>query len=195
MKRITSLLGLLLVLTCGLAGQAAATASAPGAAGSVQALEQGILTGLNETRVAHGLKPVRSSNELRNAAAFHSRSMLELGFFAHESADGSPFSDRLKRYYSPRGYTSWSVGENLLFTTAEIDPAAAIQAWLDSPGHRRILLSPGWREVGVSAQRSDAAAGTFGGEPTWVITTDFGFRTGATGQARKPQARVTISPR
>ena len=121
--------------------------------------------------------------------------MLQVGFFAHESADGSPFSDRLKRYYSPRGYATWSVGENLLFSTADIDAAAAIRAWLDSPSHRHNLLSPGWREVGISAQRSDAAGGTFDGESTWVITTDFGVRTGAIGQARKPQGRVKISPR
>jgi uncharacterized protein YkwD len=46
-----------------------------------------------------------------------------------------------------------------------------------SHGHRRNILAPGWREVGLSALTVPAAPGVFGGRDVVIITTDFGFRT------------------
>ncbi len=67
--------------------------------------------------------------------------MVTGGFFAHESADGTPFSQRVRRYYGPQGYRIWSVGENLLWSSPGIGPARAVQLWLASPGHRENLLA------------------------------------------------------
>ena len=79
-------------------------------------------------------------------------------------------------------------GENILYNTSDIDADhQAIQAWLDSPPHRENMLNPDWREVGIGSVHASTAGGTFGGEPTWVITMDFGTRTGgATAVAKAP---------
>jgi uncharacterized protein YkwD len=98
--------------------------------------------------------------------------------FQHDSPNGTPFVQRLKRFYSPAGYATWTAGENLLYSTADVDADTAIQAWLDSPPHRENMLSRVWREVGIGSIHASAAVGTFGGEPTWVITMDFGARIG-----------------
>ena len=45
-----------------------------------------------------------------------------------------------------------------------------------SPEHLRNLLSPHWREVGVSAVRVVHAPGVFHGLRVTIITTDFGVR-------------------
>ena len=96
---------------------------------------------------------------------------------------------RLKHFYTPSGYSSWSAGENLLYNSAAMDANEAIQIWLDSPPHRQNMLDPTWREVGIGSLHATSAGGTFGGGPTWVITMDFGMRTGG-ATAPKPAAIV-----
>jgi len=179
MKRATVLLALLLAVTGVLSGTATG-AAAPAGTQRLQTLDQAILARLNATRVSHGLRPLVLSDELEDAAVFHSRAMLQGGFFTHESGDGSPFDARLKRFYRASGYDAWSVGENLLYSTAEIGPAGAIKAWLESPAHRDNLLAPQWREVGIGSVRASVAGGAFGGKSTWAITMDFGVRSGGT---------------
>ena len=78
------------------------------------ALEAAVVREMNRVRATHGLQPLRAAPSLRAAARGHSLSMLELGYFGHDSADGTAFSDRIKRHYSNRGWRTWSVGEALL---------------------------------------------------------------------------------
>jgi uncharacterized protein YkwD len=48
--------------------------------------------------------------------------------------------------------------------------------WMASPEHRRNILDPTWREIGIAAVHAASAPGTYGGQPVTVITTDFGVR-------------------
>jgi len=153
------------------------------------------MTLLNETRAQHGLRALALSRALESAAVSHSRAMLQYGFFAHESSDGSQFAARLKRFYSPAGYTYWSAGENLLYDTGALDAGTAIQAWLASPEHRRNMLDPTWREVGIASVYAPSAGGTFGGQPTWVVTMDFGARIGPGAAASKPTPSRALATR
>jgi uncharacterized protein YkwD len=182
MKRIHLPLVLLLLVTGLLAGGASATRSAQDSTSRLEALEQGLLIRLNDVRAGQGLRPLTLASGLENAAVAHSRSMLDAGFFEHESADGSPFSARVRRYYGVAGFERWAVGENLLYTTGEISAARVIKAWMDSPSHRRNMLSPAWREAGIGALRTRSAGGTFAGRPTLVVTMDFGSRSGKGAQ-------------
>jgi uncharacterized protein YkwD len=47
---------------------------------------------------------------------------------------------------------------------------------MDSPEHRANILTPRWREIGISAVHVAAAPGTFQGREVTIITTDFGVR-------------------
>lgn len=167
-----------------LEGAATASTTTPSSVVRLKQLDSAILDGLNATRTAHGLRRLVLSPSLQKAAAAHSQSMLRDGFFAHESANGTSFVARVKRFYTPSGYNAWSAGENLLYNTAEMDAATAIAAWLASPPHRENMLDPRWREVGIASLHASSAGGTFGGEPTWVITMDFGARTGGQSAVR-----------
>jgi uncharacterized protein YkwD len=138
--------------------------------------ESALLASVNSVRGQHGLRPLRLSHRLSAAADLHSTSMSTRGFFAHESADGSPFHKRVERYYASRGYRMWSVGENLVWGTPEIDPHAAVQAWMESPGHRANLLSREWREIGLGAVHRAGAPGVYQGRPVTIVTADFGVR-------------------
>jgi uncharacterized protein YkwD len=184
------MLGLMLALGCAVAGTASASDATPASTERLQALDDQILARLNATRAAHGLRPLLVSGQLENAAVAHSRDLLQAGVFQHDSPDGTSFVQRLKRFYSPSGYSSWTAGENILYNTGDIDAETAIQAWLDSPPHRQNMLDPGWREVGIGSVHASTAGGTFGGGPAWVITMDFGARTGAAKVVASPK-RVT----
>jgi uncharacterized protein YkwD len=153
-----------------------ATAAAPSDVRAVDSLERSILAEVNAVRRAHGLAPVRGSAALERAAGGHSRAMATLGFFSHTSRDGTIFWKRIARSYSSRGYDYWTVGENLLWSSAELDGAASVRMWLKSPPHRKVLLNRLWREVGISAVHASAAPGDFGGREATVVTADFGLR-------------------
>jgi uncharacterized protein YkwD len=172
------------VLVVALAAAAShASAAAPLAVPEVErraALEREILLELNDVRAERGLQPLRAANGLRTAAASHSRSMLELGFFAHTAPDGTTFDSRLRQHYSDRGWQTWSVGETLLATSEGLDAREIVAAWLESRSHRAIILSSTWREAGIGAQHAASPPRTFGRLPTTVVTADFGLRSGRT---------------
>jgi uncharacterized protein YkwD len=148
------------------------------------ALEAALVRETNRVRAAHGLRPLRAAPSLRAAARSHSLSMLELGFFGHESADGTAFSERIKRHYTSRGWRSWSVGEALLASQGRTaDAAAIVSAWLASPPHREIILSPTWRDAGIGALYTPTAPRAYGGAETIVVTADFGVRDGRSDPA------------
>jgi uncharacterized protein YkwD len=136
----------------------------------------GLVKRVNAVRVAHGLVPLRESPALQQAALVHSRAMLKHGVFAHESPDGTSFSRRVRRFYPNAGFTSWRAAENLLSSNQALRPGRAVGAWLDSPPHRRTLLDPTLRDVGIATVFTQAAPGAFGGRPTWVVTMDAGAR-------------------
>jgi uncharacterized protein YkwD len=156
--------------------------AAPGSKANIErwiALEAAVVREMNKVRGAEDLQPLHASPSLRTAARGHSRAMLEHGFFAHESRDGTAFSERIRRHYSNRGWRTWSVGEALLASTGDtVEPRAIVEAWLDSPSHRHILLSPTWRDTGIGALYAPAAPNEYRGAATIVVTADFGLREG-----------------
>jgi len=145
-------------------------------AASLSSLELGVLADINAFRVQHKLVPLRLSASLTTSAREHSQEMASKGYFAHESADGSAFWKRIKSVYPAGTFRYWSVGENLLWSSPDVDAAGALQLWVASPEHKANLLAPGWREIGVSAVHVTAAPGTYNGQDVTIVTTDFGVR-------------------
>lgn len=145
-------------------------------ANAMQQLQTGVLAELNATRHQHGLVPLRSSSSLAAAARQHSIEMATRGYFSHTSANGTTFDKRIARFYPMGRYGYWSVGENMLWSSPDIDPAGALRMWMNSPEHKANILNARWRQIGISAVHVDSAPGMYGGAPVTVITTDFGVR-------------------
>jgi uncharacterized protein YkwD len=143
---------------------------------SLSSLEQGVLSEINSVRKEHGLAPLRLSARLSDAARQHSSEMAARGYFGHDSANGSSFDRRIARYYPMGNSRYWSVGENLLWSSPDVDPNGALNMWWNSPEHRKNMLTARWREIGVSAVHVSAAPGTYGGREVTIVTTDFGVR-------------------
>ena len=143
------------------------------------ALESAVVREVNRVRTTQGLKPLRAAPSLRSAARGHTKSMLDLGFFGHDSVDGTAFSERIKRYYTSRGWRSWTVGEALLASQSrQTEATTIVAAWMESPPHREIVLSPAWRDVGIGALYAPVAPRAFGSGEAVAVTADFGARTG-----------------
>lgn len=173
-----------LCVALALPASAVASPAASGKAGTATgatvtratSLEGLVLRRINALRASHGLAPLRLSSGLSRSAATHSRSMATLGFFAHESQDGTSFSRRIERFYAPHS-KAWSVGENLaMFGGAPPSPDSIVVAWMASPPHRANLLRALFREAGIGVVHNPAAGGVFGGDSTWVVTLDLGRR-------------------
>ena len=140
------------------------------------ALDLGVLAQLNQVRVTAGLIPLQTSPGLAAAATQHSTEMITDGYFAHDSRDGAVFWRRLLHFYPLVGSNPWSVGENLLWTSGTLTAGHAVALWMASPDHRANVLSPPWRQIGISSLGRSTAPGTFDGRTVIVITADFGVR-------------------
>ena len=140
-----------LVLAC---APAAADAGAP--AGELAYVRE-----LNRVRSLHGLTALRVDPVLAGAARSHSLDMLRRRYFAHGAVRA-----RLARF----GADAAVMGENLAWGVAEVAGARRIVAlWLSSPGHRRNVLHPAFRRVGVGV-----ASGRFAGwDGVLMITAEF----------------------
>ena len=169
-----------LVVVLALAVAPLATGTSRTAAQRQLALEQGILREVNRVRSAHGLDALTLSRGLQVAASFNTRALLAQGVFEHDSAASGSFGGRLRRFYPAGNAHGWSVGENLLWGSAGINAESAVKSWLESPGHRRIMLDPTWREAGVGAFAVASAPGVYSDAgPVVVVTMDFGSRAAA----------------
>jgi uncharacterized protein YkwD len=89
---------------------------------------------------------------------------------------GKLYSSWIRGFYSPRGFRVWSVGENLLWAAPGFTPPSAVQQWLDSPTHRRVMLTPSWREIGIGVVSASAAPGAYGGNDVQIAAAEFGTR-------------------
>lgn len=119
---------------------------------NVRLTEQLILQKINEVRVANSLEPLEWDPVLAKAARAHSEDMAKRHYFSHTTPKGLEPWDRAIR----AGYGSRYVGENLFmlaFVDATYTPEKVaeetVKSWFNSEGHRRIMLSPEWREAGI----------------------------------------------
>jgi uncharacterized protein YkwD len=87
--------------------------------------------------------------------------MIDHRYFEHGA-----FATRLGRY----GVRDGQVGENIGWTSGQSNTVETlVRMWLRSPGHRAVLLAPGFDAIGVGVAR-----GAFKGWPgAVVVTTDF----------------------
>jgi uncharacterized protein YkwD len=159
------------------AGLVAASALATGRSQrNLPGLNRQVRAAVNRFRVAHGLSRLHDSAALDRSARQHSLEMGRVGYFDHPSADGTSFWKRIRHYYPARGYEDWSVGENLVWASPGLGAAGAMNLWIASPPHLENLLTPQWRQIGVSAVTVADAPGIYHGQRVTIITTDFGVR-------------------
>lgn len=114
----------------------------------IESLEQRCLDEVNRLREAHGRAPLEINEELLAVAREYSRRMAEERFFSHSDPDGLTVRQRVDR----AGIKWKMIGENLAYSLGYTNPvAASVTGWMDSPGHRKNLLDPGFRQTAIGA--------------------------------------------
>ena len=143
---------------------------------TIPELQTQVLAAINDLRQSRGLRELQLSGALSLAALGHSQSMAQHGYFSHAGYNGSPFWTRIKPKYRPQPGSYWGVGENMVWAAPDLSAHQAIEMWLNSPPHRKNLLTPAWREVGLGAVRALGAPGVYDNLDVAILTADFGVR-------------------
>jgi uncharacterized protein YkwD len=143
------------------------------APGNLKRIRAAIVCLHNQIRARRHVPLLKENGRLRRAALGHSHAMVAHRFFEHTTPAGHTMVDRILRSRYVRRDQGWVLGENLAWGTGALaTPRGAVDAWMDSPGHRSNILRRSYREIGigivVGVPVSDAAGATY--------TVDFGAR-------------------
>jgi uncharacterized protein YkwD len=144
-RRLASLL-LGLAALAALIAPATATATTVDAA-TISSLEKAMIAALNEDRTELGLVPVRADARLMAVARARSADMIAKDYFSHTQPDGRNVFDILTAQH----ITWYNAGEIIAWNNYPLDVtvSTANHQWMNSPGHKAIIVSPDLNYVGV----------------------------------------------
>jgi uncharacterized protein YkwD len=118
----------------------------PAQSSTTAEMEAQVQAKINTIRQEKNLAPLRNNEKLAQVARDYSRRMAEQNFFSHTSPDGDSAADRVRA----AGIFYLMLGENLFTSTNIAQPVpAAVEGWMDSPGHRENILRSEYRETGI----------------------------------------------
>jgi len=144
---------------------------------TVDEAQDAVLCLLNKRRAAAGMGPLDHNNKLLAAANQHNSYMLKHACFAHQCSGEASMTTRIKSKGYLSGAMSWQIGENIAWGEEGLaTPAAIVDAWMNSPGHRANILNPSYDEIGISAGGGRPGEARHSNAATY--TTDFGRTSG-----------------
>lgn len=144
-NRIRScLIGILCIAGLALAGCTSGTPGSIDVSGtrSMQVDRGYALSSVNALRAQNGLAPLRYSSTLDKASDRQAKAMAARNKMSH-SLEGK-LSARVSQY----GYSWGSIAENIGYGYR--DTQAAMQGWINSPGHKVNILNPRVTEMGFA---------------------------------------------
>jgi uncharacterized protein YkwD len=136
--------------------------------------EHATLCLINAQRQHHQLQPLKPNPRLARAARAHSREMVRGHYFSHTEPQAGSFLARMRKSGFLGSAHWWKVGENIGWgTMASASPRALVQAWMQSPPHRKQILTGAYRVVGVGVVQGVPEPSAGSGS---TYTTDFGVK-------------------
>ncbi|MFD8049417.1 RNA polymerase [Streptomyces sp. WAC 05379] len=116
---------------------------------------------VNKERANAGCGPVEEDTLLNKSAQGHSDDMAARDFFDHTNPDGEDPGQRI----TAAGYRWSTYGENIAM--GQQTPAAVMESWMNSPGHKANILNCSFKDIGVGIHNGP-------GGPWW--TQNFGAK-------------------
>jgi len=128
----------------------------------------------NRVRVRNDRPRLCIQQQLLRAARKHSADMMVKDYFSHRSKNGSTLAQRVRREgYTPRGMSVYRIGENIAWGSGSRGgPRTIHRDWMQSKGHRKNIMKPGFRQVGIGVIRGEYKSY----DNTRMYTVNFGFR-------------------
>ena len=149
----------------------AAADAVPGDDAARAQAARAVLCLVNRARVAQHMRQVRFSRSLGAAARFHGADMVANGFFSHEGSAGDDLAARVRASGYSGSHPGSSASETLVWGT-DVSPRDLVQDLLQSGEHRRIVLDPRQRSVGLGLVLGAPLAGV--ALPSATLVLDFG---------------------
>jgi len=144
----------------------------------------GIIESTNRARAENGgLSPLSRNSLLDAIASERADDMLRKQYFAHFSPSGEGAPDVAQR----TGYPYQHLGENIAMGHFQNDEKM-VMAWMQSPGHRKNILSDECSEIGVAVKK-----GWMKGEEVWVAVQIFGKQSPPVAAESAKQRSVTYA--
>lgn len=128
----------------------------------IHAIAQQVTNLVNKERKKHGLVQLTLNPLLGNSAMFHANFMADNDCFEH-LCPGEP---ELGQRARAAGYNWFLVAENI--AAGSPTPAAVMDGWMKSPGHRANILNPDLREIGIGYVLLDRDGGNEKWRHYWV---------------------------
>ena len=145
-------------------------------ASNLAKIERATLCLINEVRDHRHLHPLRLNDDLRAVAAGQATEMVLGDYFGDDSRSGQTPLQRIVASSYPSHAARVSTAQNIGWGTgASATPLGMFKAWMLSRPHREIILTPGYRDVGVGVAPSvptSVAPGSRGA----TYTVEFGVR-------------------
>jgi len=118
----------------------------------------------NKERVQNGLKPLKRSVKLDEAALERAKVIIEFDEWSHEATNsGVPYTEAIKQ----SNYWNTVYGENL--AEGQNTSSAVVKGWMNSPSHKENILDSTFQEIGVATY-----SGELNGRDTVVTVQLFG---------------------
>jgi len=129
-----------------LAAVASSCAGATTAAGDTHSRLEAMYCGINMVRRRYALAAVRGNGPLNRSSLLKANAVRRCGF-TH-----TPCGMSFTRTFQRAGYLpARAFAENLAWGQGALgSPVHALALWLASPPHRRNLLAPRWRDLGIA---------------------------------------------
>jgi uncharacterized protein YkwD len=105
---------------------------------------------IEHERLAYRLDPLHSNSSLRHIGSKQASEMVIGEYFGDDSLSGWTPMQRIEASAYATSARSLSAGQNIGWGSGTLaTPAAMVRAWMLSPPHREIMLSGGYRDIGV----------------------------------------------
>jgi uncharacterized protein YkwD len=105
---------------------------------------------IERERSAYRLGPLNSNSSLRRIATSQARAMVVGDYFGDDSPSGSTPWQRITDSAYASGAHSLTAAQNIGWGTSRMaTPAGMVSIWMHSAPHRRIVLTEGYRDVGI----------------------------------------------
>lgn len=137
----------------------------------VLSLEASALCLVNAERARRAMVPLLRDARLHAAARTHSIDMVRHRYFGHVDRRGRDSHARILLAGWPEAGSWLRTGENLAWGSGRRSrPAEIVRMWLASPGHRRNMLDPDYREAGIGVAHGGPVANLQLGAGTYSMT-------------------------
>ena len=126
---------------------------------------------INLEREKYGLQTLEYDEKLASVAKLHSIDMADDEYFAHETPEGLTPTDRASKsdytcQYQIGNLIYSGIGENLYMVqgptvsityTPQSIAESAVSGWMDSPGHKKNILTSNFSKEGIGVSISEFA--------------------------------------